>query len=62
MLRQRRVEFGGTMYQVMARGDRREAIVRDERDGRWFESTWGQVAESSGWMVLAWTLTAIITA
>jgi hypothetical protein len=38
------------MYQVMARGDRWEGIVRDEQDGRWFESTWGQVVESSGWM------------
>ena len=32
MPRQVRIEFAGAMYHVMARGDRREAIVRDEED------------------------------
>ena len=29
-----RVEFAGAFYHVMARGDRRETIVRDDPDGR----------------------------
>jgi hypothetical protein len=40
------------MNRVMARGGLAGAIVRDEQDGRWFESTWGQVVESSGWIVI----------
>jgi len=36
MPRQVRIEFEGSMYHVMARRDRREAIMRDDEDRRTF--------------------------
>jgi putative transposase len=36
MPRQVRIEFIGALYHVMARGDRREAIVQDDED----RTTW----------------------
>jgi hypothetical protein len=38
MPRQVRIEFEGAMYHVMARGDRREAIVEDDEDRKTFET------------------------
>jgi hypothetical protein len=35
MARKPRIEFAGAVYHVMSRGDRGEAIIRDERDRVW---------------------------
>ena len=56
MPRQVRIEFAGAMYHVMARGDRREAIVKDEEDRRTFVRTLGEAAERAGFRVHAWVL------
>jgi len=50
------MEFAGAVYHVMARGDRREAIVEDDDDRKAFELLWEQVVEQTGWEVLAWVL------
>ena len=46
MPRQVRREFEGAMDQVMARGDRREATVRDDGDRRTFVRTLGEAGGS----------------
>jgi hypothetical protein len=46
MPRQARIEFEGAMDQVMARGDRREAIVHDDGDRRTFVRTLGEAGGS----------------
>jgi putative transposase len=56
MPRQVRIEFPGAMYHVMARGDRREAIVRDDEDRRTFVRTLGQACERAGLRVHGWVL------
>ena len=40
----------------MARGDRREDIVVDEKDRERFEETLEEVVEKSGWVLFAWVL------
>ena len=52
MAREVRIEFEGAMDQVMARGDRWEAIVRDDGDGRTFVRTLG---EAGGSLAESWT-------
>ena len=47
-----RREFEGAMDQVMARGDRREAMVRDDGDRGTFVRTLG---EASGSLAESWT-------
>jgi len=44
------------MYHVMARGDRREAIVKDDEDRRTFVRTLGEAGERAGFRVHAWVL------
>lgn len=56
MPRQRRVEFPGAIYHVMARGDRRENIVLDDGDRCRFEATLAEVVKASGWHLYAWVL------
>ena len=56
MPRQVRIEFPGAMYHVMARGDRREEIVRDDEDRRTFLRTLGEASERAGFRVHAWVL------
>ncbi len=56
MPRQVRIEFPGAMYHVMARGDRREAIVRDDEDRRTFVRTLGQACVRAGFRVHGWVL------
>ena len=56
MPRKARIEFPGAVYHLLDRGDRREAIFRDERDREIFLGTLGQVCERSGWRVHAWVL------
>jgi REP element-mobilizing transposase RayT len=47
------VEYPGAVYHVMNRGDRREAIFRDEEDRRRFLSTLGEACGKTGWRVHA---------
>jgi putative transposase len=50
------VEFAGAVYHLLDRGDRREAIFRDDRDRETFLTTLGQACERTGWRVHAWVL------
>jgi len=40
-----RIEYGGAFYHVMARGNRRERIFRDEADRVLFYQTLGEACE-----------------
>jgi len=50
------MEYAGAICHVMARGDRREDIVRDDRDRERFEETLAEVVGRSGWVLYAWVL------
>jgi len=56
MPRQVRIEYTGAFYHVMARGDRREAIVKDDEDRKTFVRTLGEAAERAGFRIHAWVL------
>ena len=56
MGRQLRIEYAGAIYHVMNRGDRREAIFRDDSDRQRFLETLGECCTKTGWMVLAYCL------
>ncbi len=56
MFRQPRIQFPGAIYHVMARGDRREAIVRSDEDRKLFVATLSEVCGMTGWQVHAWVL------
>jgi REP element-mobilizing transposase RayT len=56
MARKARVEFDGALYHVLDRGDRREAIFRDEGDRERFLATLGEVCARTGWRVHAFVL------
>jgi hypothetical protein len=47
-------------YHVIARGNRREAIYREDDDRRFFLSTLAQSCERTGWRVHAWVLNPIL--
>jgi putative transposase len=51
-----RIEFAGAFYHVMARGNRRERIFRDDTDRHFFSRTLGEACERTGWRVHAWVL------
>ena len=51
MARKARVEFAGAVYHVLDRGDRREAIFKDDADRRRFLETLGEVCARTGWRV-----------
>ena len=51
-----RVEFPGAVYHVMARGNERRDIYRDDRDRRRFLETVGEMVEQFGVRVLAYCL------
>jgi putative transposase len=53
MARKLRIEYAGAIYHVMSRGDRREAIFRDDQDRDDFLKTLGEVCEKAGWEVHA---------
>jgi len=53
MARKLRVEYPGAIYHVMNRGDRREAIFRDDRDREAFLVTLGEACAKTGWQVHA---------
>jgi REP element-mobilizing transposase RayT len=56
MARSIRIEYPGAFYHVMARGNRREEIFRDERDRQLFLRTLGEACTRSGWRVHGWVL------
>jgi len=56
MPRSIRLEYPGAFYHVMARGNRRESIYRDEEDRRFFLKTLGEACGMTGWRVHAWVL------
>jgi putative transposase len=49
MARQIRIEYPGAFYHVMARGNRREQIYRDEDDRRFFLKTLSEACGMTGW-------------
>ena len=56
MARQKRIEYAGAIYHVMARGNRRGDIVLDDEDRKRFVETLAEVVGSSGWVLYAWVL------
>lgn len=56
MARKLRVQYAGAIYHVMNRGDRREAIFRDDADRRLFLETLGQACGKTDWRMHAWCL------
>jgi putative transposase len=56
MARPIRVEFPGAVYHVMARGNERREIFRDDRDRQRFLETLGEVVSQSGLSVHAYCL------
>ena len=56
MPRSIRIEYPGALYHVMARGNRRESIYRDEDDRRCFLKALGEACGMTGWRVHAWVL------
>jgi REP element-mobilizing transposase RayT len=56
MPRQLRLEYPGAIYHIMSRGNRREAIFKDERDREQFLTTLAEVCAKTGWEVHAWCL------
>jgi len=56
MARKLRLEYPGAVYHVMNRGDRREAIFKDDRDRQQFLDTLGEACTKAGWRVHAWCL------
>lgn len=56
MPRKARVEFAGAVYHLMDRGDRQEAIFRDDDDRERFLVTLGQACDRTGWRVHAFVL------
>lgn len=54
MARSIRIEYPGAYCHVMARGNRRERIYRDEEDRRFFLCTLGEACKRTGWRVHAW--------
>jgi len=56
MARKVRVEFAGAIYHVINRGDRQEAISRDEQDRLRFLATLAEACLKTGWQVHAYCL------
>ena len=56
MPRQVRIQYPGALYHVMARGDRREEIYRDDEDRRMFLAALGEACGRTGWKCHAYAL------
>jgi REP element-mobilizing transposase RayT len=56
MPRKLRVEYPGAVYHVMNRGDRREAIFKDDADRGLLMTTLGECCGKTGWEVHAYCL------
>ncbi len=55
-LRKLRVEYPGAIYHFINRGDRREAIFKDDADCQRFLDTLGEACLKTGWQVHAYCL------
>ena len=53
MARKLRIQYPGAVYHAMNRGDRREAVFKDDRDCEGFLHTLAQACEKSLWQVHA---------
>jgi len=53
MARALRIEYAGAVYHVMSRGDRREAIFRDDKDRESFLELLTEASKKTGWEVHA---------
>lgn len=53
MARKLRIECAGAVYHVVSRGDRRESIFKDDRDGEAFVGVFGQCCNRTGCLVHA---------
>jgi REP element-mobilizing transposase RayT len=51
-----RIEYPGAIYHVLSRGDRREAIVRDDTDRRLFLEILERTCRRTGWEIHAYCL------
>lgn len=51
MARPLRIEFPNALYHITSRGDRREAIYRDDEDRRQWLTVLGQVCERFNWVI-----------
>ena len=56
MARKLRIEYPGAIYHVMNRGDRRQAIVKDDTDRELFFNTLTEVCDKTCWQVHAYCL------
>lgn len=56
MARKLRVEYPGAIYHLINRGDRREAIFRDDHDRERFLSTLGEACAKTSWQIHAFCL------
>lgn len=56
MARSVRIEYAGAFYHVIARGNCRQPIFKDEEDRRRFVQTLGEACAMTGWRVHAWVL------
>ena len=56
MARPLRIEFGGALYHITSRGDRREAIYEDDEDRESFLGTLAEVVERFNWLCHAYCL------
>ena len=56
MARPLRIEFGGAVYHVMARGNQGRAICQNQGDRKMWLATLGAACERTGWRVHAWVL------
>jgi len=56
MGRKLRVEYGGAIYHVMNRGDRRERIFQDDEDRQHFLLALGEACAKTGWQIHAYCL------
>jgi putative transposase len=56
MARKLPVEYPGAIYHVTSRGERREAIFRDDEDRERFITTLGEASSRTRWQVHAFCL------
>jgi hypothetical protein len=56
MPRKARIEFPEAVYPVLDRGDRREAIFRDDQDRERFLATLGALCGRTGWRIHVFVL------
>jgi hypothetical protein len=56
MPRQLRIEYAGAIYHVLSRGDRKQAICRDDVDRQDFLKTPAEACQKTGFQVHAYCL------